>query len=89
MPTSAPPRGVDAHDLRLLYLSALPDDVLIGEADAALLCACLPLQFGEAVKRGRAPDPARMVPRRWHLGTLRAWIRQGCPPRVGGSPDAA
>lgn len=83
--------GIDKHEARTLVatrVASLHDDTLIGPQELAALISSTWQNVQKVAKR----DPGRLPPRaavpgrllRWHLGTVRAWIRNHSTTAVTG-----
>jgi hypothetical protein len=89
MTVPTPPEGAAAPGARppadpaalLNALNALPDDAAVAVDAVALTLACSARHVWRMSDAGLMPAPLALGKlRRWRVGTLRDWLRRGCPP---------
>src|SRR5262245_44813930 len=72
-------RAIDPPDLA--DLAALPDEAAVDVRPVARMLCCSVRHIWRMVDSGAMPRPLELGRlRRWRLGTLRDWLRQGAKP---------
>jgi len=70
----------------LAGLAAMPDDAVVGVEMVARLLSCSTRHVWRLADARAMPSPLRLgALRRWRLGTIRAWLRDGAPPAGQGA----
>src|SRR5262245_55945354 len=87
----APPRARRPAGLPdLAGLAALPDEAAVDVRPVARLLCCSVRHVWRMVDSGAMPRPLALGRlRRWRIGTLREWLRQGARPVRKATPNDA
>jgi predicted DNA-binding transcriptional regulator AlpA len=77
----APPSRPPLTPADLAALAGLPDDAAVDVRPVSRLLACSARHVWRLVDAGLMPPPLALGRlRRWRIGTLRDWLRQGARP---------